>query len=634
MSEPLGLSIGTTNLVAARIGRPPVLRRSILTLFTGRAPEVGVSSEGTSESPANPDPGVPGVVLNGFVERVGRSAPLVAPDGSAHRGEQVLAAALDAMARLVDGGSPIAVATPAHWGPGAIGALRGALRALPGLAPSGIPAVLIPDSMAALAALQAGPGLPDRGVVVLVDLGGSGSSITLANAAANLDPIGSTARYPEFSGDALDQVMLNHVLAELAEVNQDDTARTAAHDSIAQVVDECRIAKERLSAETAAVVPAELPGLKADIRVTRSEFDQLISEPIGGLLSAIEDILRSNGVSVTKVSAVATVGGSAAIPLVTRRLSERLQAPVITTPYPQLNVAVGAALVANQSPGADAPTGSAQPVDAPTAMGSAAWAARAAGLAAGESAVDGAASATFRALAWSQDDESVGDPLPYTGDDYTSTSSYPGQGATAAPPPVDFKSGNGGHPYESAGYESSGDAPYGEPDPFPWYKRPPVLFGVAAAAALLAIGGLAVTLNSSIGDSTTVTETATPAPGETSPSELPPPVTTVTVGPDGVATTTVSQPPPLPPESTTTSTTTTTQPTTTQTTTQPTTTQQTTTQPTTTQQTTTQPTTTQQTTTQQTTTRPPTTTTAAPPTTTAAPADVITTTALAPNAVE
>ncbi|MGB0437891.1 MAG: Hsp70 family protein, partial [Mycobacterium sp.] len=499
---------------------------------------------------------------------------------------------------------------------------------------NGTPAVLIPDSMAALTALQAGPGLPDRGVVVLVDLGGSGSSITLADAAANLDPIGSTARYPEFSGDALDQVMLNHVLAAIAEATQDDTARTAAHDSIAQVVDECRIAKERLSAETAAVVPAELPGLTADIRVTRSEFDQLISEPIGGLLSAIEDILRSNGVSVTKVSAVATVGGSAAIPLVTRRLSERLRAPVITTPYPQLNVAVGAALVANQSPGADAPTGSAQPVDAPTTVGPAAWAARAAGLAAGESAVDGAASATFRALAWSQDDESVEDPLPYTGDDYTSTSSYPGQGATAAPPPVDYNSGTGGYQYESSGYESSGDAHFGEPDPFPWYKRPPVLFGVAAAAALLALGGLAATLNSSIGDPTTVTETATPAPGETSPSELPPPVTTVTVGPDGVATTTVSQPPPPPPESTTTSTTTTTtQPTTTTTTTTQTTTQPTTTQPTTTQQTTTQQTTTQQTTTQPTTTRPPTTTAAAPPTTTAAPADLITTTAIAPNAV-
>ncbi|MGB7359390.1 MAG: molecular chaperone, partial [Mycobacterium sp.] len=86
MTEPLGLSIGMTNLVAARVGRPPVIRRSILTLFDDRAPEVGV-------------PTGSGLVLNGFVDRVGDPVPLVAADGSAHRGETVLAEALEAMAR-------------------------------------------------------------------------------------------------------------------------------------------------------------------------------------------------------------------------------------------------------------------------------------------------------------------------------------------------------------------------------------------------------------------------------------------------------------------------------------------------------------------------------------------------------
>ena len=93
MTEPLGLSIGTTNLVAARVGRPPVTRRSILTLVPGQAPEVGGPGE-------IPDHSGAGIVLSGFVERVGDPVPLVAADGTSHRGEQVLAAALDAMARL------------------------------------------------------------------------------------------------------------------------------------------------------------------------------------------------------------------------------------------------------------------------------------------------------------------------------------------------------------------------------------------------------------------------------------------------------------------------------------------------------------------------------------------------------
>ena len=583
MSDSLGLSIGMTNLVAARIGRPPVMRRSILTLFSDRAPEVGVPGK-------NPNLNQPGMVLSGFVERVGDPVPLVAADGSAHRGERVLVEALDAMARTVGGGAPVAIAVPAHWGPATVGALRGALRATPSLAPNGVPAALISDSVAALSALQAAPGLPSNGVVVLCDFGGSGTSITLADAGSNFDAVGETVRYHDFSGDQIDQALLNHVLGGIAEASDADPAGTAAVGSLARLRDECRQAKERLSAETATVVPAELPGFDSDIRVTRTELENLISEPLAGLLNAIDETLQRNNIPVTNVSTVATVGGGANIPLVTQQLSERLRAPVVTTPQSQLNVAAGAALVADRGLSADAPTGMAAAADAPTSMAAAGWAAGAAGLAAAESASDGAASATFRALAWSQDDSPTAEPVPYSGEDYTFD-----QGPTDARPQVAFA-------------DEEGYPPEPEPEPLAWYKRPPILFGAAAAAVLLAIGGLAVTLTSTSGDSSPVTETATTLSMEPSPEGPPPePVTTVTVGPDGQQTTTVVVPPPPPPPTTspttTTATTTTTTATTTTTTTTPTT--------TTTRTTTTPPTTTQPTTTQPTTTEPPTTTTAA-----------------------
>src|ERR1700704_5710280 len=210
MSDSLGLSIGMTNVVAARIGRPPVMRRSVLTLFNDRAPEVGVPGE-------NPNLTQPGLVLSGFVERVGDPVPLVAADGSPHRGERVLVEALDSMARTVGGGAPIA---------------------------NGVPAALIPDSVAALAALQAAPGLPSSGVVALVDLGGSGTSITLADAGSNFDQIGETVRYPDFSGDQIDQALLNHVVAGIGEANNADPTGTAAVGSLAKLRDECRQAQE------------------------------------------------------------------------------------------------------------------------------------------------------------------------------------------------------------------------------------------------------------------------------------------------------------------------------------------------------------------------------------------------------
>ncbi len=185
MTDALGLSVGATNLGAGRTGQPPVTRRSVLTLHHDRPSEVGVPAGASG-----------GLVLGGFADRVGDPVPLIASDGTSHRAEQVLVEALETMARTVGGGTPIAIAHPAHWGPGVVGTLRGALRGNRGLAPDGMPAALIPDSVAALAALQAAPGLPTDGVVALCDFGGSGTSITLADASSNFDAIGQTVRYP------------------------------------------------------------------------------------------------------------------------------------------------------------------------------------------------------------------------------------------------------------------------------------------------------------------------------------------------------------------------------------------------------------------------------------------------------
>ena len=64
MTESLGLSIGVANLVAARGGSAPVSRKSVLTMFDHRPGEVGLPEE-------NPNLTEPGLVMHGFVERIG-----------------------------------------------------------------------------------------------------------------------------------------------------------------------------------------------------------------------------------------------------------------------------------------------------------------------------------------------------------------------------------------------------------------------------------------------------------------------------------------------------------------------------------------------------------------------------------
>ena len=360
----VGLSVGATNLAGVRDRQTAVVRPAELTLYGQR--------------------------LTGFVDRVGDPVPLIAPDGAQYRSEELLADALGDIGRSVTDGAPashMAVAVPAHWRPSVVDILRRTLRGRQ---------QVVSDAAAALTALGASPGLPTHGVIALCDFGGSGTSITLANAARDFSPFGETVRFPDFSGDQLDQALLTHIVAGLVDASQVDPSSTAMVGSLQRLRDECRRAKERLSAETSTAVAAELPGHHADIRVTRTELEDLMQAPLTEFLAVLDETLQRYGVPAASIAAVATIGGGARIPLITQRLSEHLRAPVVTTPHPQLTAAEGAVLMARRSGIPDTATAL-----TPTAPGAAVATAAIA-------LVDQSS-----ALAWSQDD-AIDDVLPYS----------------------------------------------------------------------------------------------------------------------------------------------------------------------------------------------------------------------------
>lgn len=508
VTDSLGLSIGTANLVAARTGSAPVTRSSVLTLFDHRPPELGAPDE-------NPGLNEPGLVLSGFVERVGDADPLLAPDGSAHPSEALAAAALDGMARAAGYGAPLAIAVPGHWTERQVAALRAALRGYPALAPDAAPPAFICDGTAALAALYAQPGFPHDGVVVLCDFGASGSSITLTDAAANFRQIAPTLRCTGFSGDQLDQTILRHVSSDPGA----DAAGTAPLAPLGRRLAQCRSAKEQLSAATVSVIPADLPGIGADVRLARGEFEDLISDPLQRFIACVREVLQRNRIPADRLAAIATVGGGACIPLITSRLSEGLQAPVVTTPQPRLSAAIGAAVLAQlrSSAGAPPPVGAARDAQtvvgpapdalteavAATEMAPSAWAAGAASSAAGEAAANGDRSATYRALAWSQEASSGEVPIPAvdSGEDYGAPDVVP---APAAETP---------------------DEP--RPRRPRWYRRSAVLVSATGAAALvlLVAAGLAVRLGGTHNTPIDHMRNVTP-PVESSRLEPPPPAPT------------------------------------------------------------------------------------------------------------
>src|ERR1700722_19360973 len=354
----LGLSGGGTNLAAVTADRA-VTRKPVLTQYRQRPPEVGVPSE-------NPKLNEPGLVITDFVDRVGDPAGIVAADGTTHRSETLVADALRALAYTATDGralpDAVAVTHPAHWGPAATDTVRVALSRVSEW--SGGRLVLLPDSAAALLALQANPGMPSRGIIAVCDFGGTGTTLTLVDAANGYQAIAPAVRHAEFSGDGIDQALLTHVVADLSSAGSFDTSGTSAIGSLTRLRGACRYAKERLSSTIATEVAADVPGYRGDIRLTRDELDDAIRQPLDGFIAFFQEALQRNGIRSADLAAIASVGGGASVPMVTTTLSEQLRVPVITTPRPHLTAAVGAALRAARGP-ADSETAL-----APTAAGS------------------------------------------------------------------------------------------------------------------------------------------------------------------------------------------------------------------------------------------------------------------------
>lgn len=290
MSEPLGLSVGTTNLVALRADRAPV------------------------SCPSPPADRRAGMGGGGHV-----AMPVDA-----------VATALDALADAVGYGAPVVVAVPAYWDPMTIDRLRTAVAARSRLGTDRMPPTFVTDVAATVTALAGEPRLPGDGIVALCDVGGGGTSITLVNAGAGFAPISGTVRHDGFAGDRIDRAIADHLLPRLPRTPDQDGDRDRLRE-------QCRAAKEQLSTQPSTAVPAEL---------SRAELEQIIAEPLAGLVGAVTATLSRDQTPASRLTAVALTGGGAHIPAIAAVLSARLGVPVITPAQPSCTAAAGALMMA------------------------------------------------------------------------------------------------------------------------------------------------------------------------------------------------------------------------------------------------------------------------------------------------
>lgn len=506
MFDPLGLSIGTTNFVAVRNGVQPVTRRALLTLYPHRRPEIGAPEENSGSTDT-------GSLMAGFVERVGSAVPLISGGGTTHDPALLLVEALDAMISATGGDastSDITIAVPAHWKAEAVRALRNALRTHAGFVRSGTAPTLVSDAIAALTALNSDARLPAEGVVALLDFGGSGTNITLADAGSGFAPITETLRSTAFSGDHLDQALLVHVLERLGPAGGTDPESTAVVARFAQLRQACTNAKERLSTETVTELVAELPAGRTVVQLSRAELESIVEGQLNAVLGAFDDMLTRNSLDRRDLAAVAMAGGSASIPLVAQRLSSHAEKSLVTAAKPALAMAVGALMFDSRK----ATEELAEQIETPTAMaalvgasvgsfGASSGSSSATtdrfdattggfGLATEEALFDDVPSGPVQQLAWSEADETGIDPVFYSGAPYDDEFRAP---PSQVLPKIELP------PAEV---------------PQRRYRIPQLAFGLAALVAMVAIGGVAYSLTSATGHQ------APPAPSSSKAVPLPP----------------------------------------------------------------------------------------------------------------
>ncbi|MFD4369727.1 Hsp70 family protein [Rhodococcus sp. NPDC058521] len=351
MSPALGIKIGSVDFATTAdpsdvdpdAKMTEIRHRSILAMTDGGAPVL-------KNAGSLPRGHGSGAEIVGFVSRVGDPVDLLTADGSAHRPEALVAAAIRYLVRYNAGTLPheptIAVAHPVHWDADAVGLVRHAMdRAeLTHVA-------LVSESEATLRALEATADVPDQGVVLVYDLGGNSLDVSVVRKGDHgIDTIGTPLHNLDFGGSQIDFLALQHILTGVEdEVGKIDDSEPAVREALTELRGRCCHAKEVLSAETAATVEVDLPGFHSDVRFTRPELEDLIRVPLMRTIELTRQYLHENDLGIDDVACVALAGGACSVPLVAEVISSEFRIPVVSVANPAMLSARGAALLSRSA---------------------------------------------------------------------------------------------------------------------------------------------------------------------------------------------------------------------------------------------------------------------------------------------
>ncbi len=354
MGYELGVDLGTTYSAAAvrrgdavsmlGLGNRAMQIPSVLYLQPDGSFLVGEAAE--ARASAEPDR-----IAREFKRRLGDPVPVIV-GGTPFSAELLTARLLTwivGVATEREGEAPdkVTVSYPANWSAYKIDLLRQAftLANLPD-----VTTCTEPEAAAITYATR--QRVPEGGHVAVYDLGGGTfDAAVLRHDGDRFTLVGRPEGIEHLGGVDFDEAVFQHVVrtlrTELAGLDADDPATIRGLDRLRR---DCVVAKETLSTDTEARLSVTIGRVDTVVRLTRSEFEDMIRPALGETVSAMERVLRSAGVEPQQLDTILLVGGSSRIPLVSEVLSSSFGRPLALDAHPKHEVATGAAWLTGALP--------------------------------------------------------------------------------------------------------------------------------------------------------------------------------------------------------------------------------------------------------------------------------------------
>ena len=251
-----------------------------------------------------------------------------------------------AIGRVIDGqGEPpdrVIVTCPANWGP-----YRRELMSQVTALNADFPIAVCTEPEAAALHFASARRIAAGQAVAVYDLGGGtfDTALLRRTATGGFEVLGSPDGIEQLGGVDFDEAVFDRVSRgiEWDRLDPEDPDTLAG---LARLRRDCTEAKEALSSDTETTVPVLLGGRVGRVRLTRREFEELITPLIEDTVDILERVIRRSGVAPEELAAIVLVGGSSRLPLVGELITRRLGRPAVLSSQPKLCVAMGASLLA------------------------------------------------------------------------------------------------------------------------------------------------------------------------------------------------------------------------------------------------------------------------------------------------